>query len=82
MSASVSSLWIVNGRLAAATVEHFRFKHAIGPTWSALAALMDWPANPETHGSIIENLAAEGWLDYTTEANSLRPGPRYEELAS
>jgi hypothetical protein len=54
-----------------------------GPTWAELSQAMDWPRQPwHLRGAVIHQLAREGWLQFTSEPRSLRPGPAARSLAN
>lgn len=57
-------------RLVKACVDRFGW----GPTWAELARAMGW--SYAKRQEMIHSLARVGWLSFTREPRSLRPGPR------
>lgn len=48
-----------------------------GPVWSMISSITGWPKWLMPH--IMAALQREGWVTYTRQAHSLRPGPKLEE---
>jgi hypothetical protein len=69
------------GQMTAGVVLDYCNRYGEGPAWAQLAGMMGW-GPPREHGPLICDLAALGWLTYTEESYSLRPGPRYRLAVS
>jgi hypothetical protein len=69
------------GQMAAGVVLDFIQQHGEGPAWAQLAGLMGW-GPPREHAPLIYALRELGWLSFTEEPYSLRPGPKYKTEAS
>lgn len=46
-----------------------------GPLWSEVATGMGWPRGLNT--GAMNRLATDGWVEFSTQTRSLRPGSRY-----
>jgi hypothetical protein len=64
------------GKMAAGLVAEYVGRYGEGPAWSQLAGMIGL-GPPREHAPIIHHLAELGWLSFTEEPYSLRPGPRY-----
>lgn len=64
-----------DGPRAAAVVAGVVAETGTGPTWHELAAAMDWPHHRPRLERIMRGLARAGWLTFTDQERSLRPGP-------
>jgi hypothetical protein len=65
-----------DGPKAAVYVARVVRETGTGPTWCELQQAMGWPRQPYGLGAaIIHDLARTGWLEFTSEPRSLRPGP-------
>ena len=62
------------GPRSAHLVKACRDKFGWGPTWAELARAMGWGCTQSQQ--TIHALARVGWLSFTREPRSLRPGPR------
>jgi len=69
------------GQMAAGVVLDYCQQHGEGPAWAQLAGIMGW-GPPREHHPLIHRLADRGWLTFTEEPYSLRPGPRYNAEVS
>jgi hypothetical protein len=67
------------GQMAAGVVLDYRLLYGEGPAWAQLAGIMGW-GPPREHGQLIYLLRDRGWLTFTEEPYSLRPGPRYQAV--
>jgi hypothetical protein len=78
LSSDPSELFNLNlcGQTAAGVVLDFINQYGEGPAWAQLAGMMGW-GPPREHAPLIHRLAERGWLTFTQEPYSLRPGPRY-----
>jgi hypothetical protein len=69
-----------DGPKAARWVAQYVAEHdGTGPLWSELRRAMDWPGRP-TFEKVIEGLHGAGWLTFSDETRSLRPGPAARTL--
>jgi hypothetical protein len=65
-----------DGPHAAQYVADVVSRTSTGPTWMELAVAMGWPVKPwGTLDWLGRGLAKAGWLTFTPETRSLRPGP-------
>jgi hypothetical protein len=78
LSSDPSELFNIDlcGQMAAGAVLDYRQRYGEGPAWAQLAGMLGW-GPPSEHGPLIYQLCDRGWLQFTEEAYSLRPGPRY-----
>lgn len=65
-----------SGPAAALCVSMYLEHHGTGPRWGELARQFGW--SRASANVIIRELAERGWLTYTDEPRSLRPGPNYD----
>jgi hypothetical protein len=66
-----------DGLPAAEFTGKFLAENGHGSYWLELCAVMSW--DPGMRFYNIPRLKKAGWVTYTDEGRSLRPGPRYEE---
>jgi hypothetical protein len=69
-----------SGPAAALCTAIYVQEHGTGPTWGELAAQFGWPRS--VRNVIIQELAKKGWLSFTKERRSLRPGPAYAGVSA
>jgi hypothetical protein len=65
-----------DGPRAAAAVARIVARTGAGPTWRELSIEMGWTQQPGMRDLIVARLAAAGWLAFTPQERSLRPGPQ------
>jgi hypothetical protein len=73
-SQAARSAVAMDGPRAAAMVAEIVARTGAGPTWRELGEEMGWPRHYGTRNRIMRELAQAGWLAFTDQERSLRPG--------